>query len=275
VTSGLPYAEVIGDPISHSKSPLVYALWLRKLGLRGEYKRCLVPPAELSAYLAGRRTDPDWRGCNITIPHKVAALGMTDSVDASASAVGATNCIIVDEKGLRALNTDVAGVEAALPSGNRPACMIGAGGAARAALATLQGRGAGNVRIICRDSDKAAAALAGKFAGLTFFPMDSAAQAFEDAGWVINASPLGMISQPEMPAAILDALSATAEDAHVVEMVYAPFDTPLLVHARKLGLGTSDGLTMLIGQAAEAFELFFGHPAPREYDLELRQLLAA
>jgi shikimate dehydrogenase len=275
VTSAVPYAEVIGDPISHSKSPLLHGLWLRKLGVQGEYKRCLVPPAELSAYLAHRRTDPAWRGCNITIPHKVTALSMTDSVDTSASAVGATNCIIVGERGLCALNTDCVGVEASLPSGARSACIIGAGGAARAALATLKSRGAGDVRVICRDPDKAAGALAGKFPGLTFFPMAHAVQALEGAGWVINASPLGMIGQLEMPVALLEALSAAAEDAHVLEMVYAPLDTPLLVHARKLGLGISDGLTMLIGQAAEAFELFFGRPAPRQHDAELRQLLAA
>ena len=72
--SGIPYAEVIGDPIAHSKSPLIHKFWLEKLGMEGDYRHCLVRPGELGTYFERRRHDPDWRGCNITMPHKLAAL---------------------------------------------------------------------------------------------------------------------------------------------------------------------------------------------------------
>lgn len=275
MTSAVPYAEVIGDPISHSKSPLIHGFWLRKLGIRGEYHRCHVRPAELADYLAGRRTDPDWQGCNITIPHKVAALDMVDDLDRSASEVGATNCIRKRGNRLLAFNTDVAGVAAAVSRDHKSACIIGAGGAARAALPNLADLGARDIRILSRDPDKAAASLNGIFPDLSFFSLENAGKALGGVEGIINASPLGMIGQPAVPVAILDALSAAAAGAYVFDMVYAPLETPLLKRAREMGFTTSDGLTMLIGQAARAFELFFGAAPPRQHDSELRRLLAA
>ena len=72
---GVPYAEVIGDPIAHSKSPLIHKFWLEKLGIEGDYRAARVRADELADYLEARRADPDWRGCNVTMPHKQAVLG--------------------------------------------------------------------------------------------------------------------------------------------------------------------------------------------------------
>ena len=69
-SAGMPYAEVIGDPIAHSKSPLIHRFWLEKLAIEGDYRRAHVPAEALPSYLAKCRADPDWRGCNVTIPHK-------------------------------------------------------------------------------------------------------------------------------------------------------------------------------------------------------------
>ena len=69
---GVPYAEVIGDPIAHSKSPVIHKFWLQQLGMEGDYRRTQVRPEELESYIADRRADPDWRGCNVTMPHKQA-----------------------------------------------------------------------------------------------------------------------------------------------------------------------------------------------------------
>ncbi len=100
-------------------------------------------------------------------------------------------------------------------------------------------------------------------------------QAFHGAAVVINASPLGMVGSPAMSPALLDGLASLDPGGLVFDMVYAPLETALLARARSLGLGAVDGLTMLIGQAAEAFHHFFGAEAPREHDAELRRRLLA
>jgi shikimate dehydrogenase len=107
------------------------------------------------------------------------------------------------------------------------------------------------------------------------FSLDEAPEGLRDAGVVINASPLGMVSSPPMPPALLDGLALVAPGAIVFDMVYAPLETELLARARGLGLDTADGLTMLIGQAGEAFFHFYGVDAPREHDAELRARLTA
>jgi predicted house-cleaning NTP pyrophosphatase (Maf/HAM1 superfamily) len=126
------YAEVIGDPISHSKSPLIHGFWLEKLGIAADYRACHVPSQDLPAYLASRRADPHWRGCNVTIPHKALAIGAVNTV------------VPLPGGGLGGTNTDVDGVADAvgdLRLDGRHAVVIGAGGAARA-LAMLIGQAA-------------------------------------------------------------------------------------------------------------------------------------
>ena len=86
-----PYAEVIGDPISHSKSPLIHNFWLGKLGIDAEYRACHVRPEELADYFAQRREDADWRGCNITVPHKEAATHCVEALLPGYEDIGAIN----------------------------------------------------------------------------------------------------------------------------------------------------------------------------------------
>ncbi|WP_344705453.1 shikimate dehydrogenase [Sphingomonas swuensis] len=286
----MPFAEVIGDPIGQSKSPLIHRFWLEKLGLRGDYRATRVGARDLPALLAERRRDPDWRGCNITMPLKEAALPLADRVSEEARLVKATNCLVPDRDGaLVATNTDVDGVrEAVRLGGSRQiACanhvatlfsLIGTGGAARAALAELKGA---EITVFGRDEAKAAA-LSDEFGpGADYgFSNHIDALASEPSGGrepqrydhiVINATSLGMRGHP--PLAIrLDAFPANTV---VIDMVYDPLETALLAEARRLGMVAVDGLAMLVGQAARAFELFFGHPAPRQHDAELRSLLTA
>ena len=94
-----PYAEVIGDPIAQSKSPMIHRFWLEALGLPGEYRACHVLSDGLADYLASRRHDPDWRGCNVTMPHKQAVLPLLDRLDLSAARIGAVNTIVPDGAG--------------------------------------------------------------------------------------------------------------------------------------------------------------------------------
>ena len=288
--SGRAYAEVIGDPIAQSKSPAIHNYWLGKLGLDAEYRACHVTAGGLADYLATRREDPDWRGCNVTMPHKQAVIPLLDRLEIGAEMVGAVNTITPRRKAGRETmligsNTDVAGfLEPILPMLDQPhlfrmARVLGTGGAARAIIAALAEHGIVIV-LAGRDPAKARALLdeidpegehhvvdLAHFADETDFAFDDRQGCFD---LVINASPLGMVGQP--PLAFH--LSHVPPGSVVYDIVTAPLETPLLKEARAAGFRTVDGLAMLIGQAAAAFEKFFGQPPPRDDgDAELRALL--
>lgn len=268
----MPYAEVIGDPIAHSKSPLIHRFWLEALGIEGAYRATRVAAEDLGAYFAGRREDPAWRGCNITIPHKQAALDHVDDPGGVRASIGAINTVIRGEEGgLIGTNTDAGGFYApiaGLELEGRHAVVIGAGGAARAVLFALARVGIGRVTILNRNVLKAAGLLGGFGLKGDAVPLGSP---LPPADLLVNASALGMTGQPPLA---LD-LAPLPEHAVVYDAVYAPLETPLLAEARARRLDTVDGLEMLVGQAALAFELFFGAEPPRDRDEELRALLTA
>lgn len=266
----VPFAEVIGDPIAHSKSPRIHGFWLDALGIKGDYRTCHVTPDDLSAYIDRRRTDANWRGCNVTIPHKVAVMDLVDDPGGVRDGIGAMNTIVRRKDGsLFGTNTDAAGFYAPLAEvdlDGAPVVVVGAGGAARAVLFALARAGVGEVTILNRSPLKAMGLLAtfglkGNVAALDA-PLPPAAL-------LVNASSLGMTGQPVLD---LD-LSPLPDAAIVYDLVYAPLETDLLRSADARGLATIDGLDMLIGQAAMAFELFFGAPPPDGRDEELRALL--
>ena len=294
------YAEVIGDPIAHSKSPLIHGFWLAKLGLDADmgfgYRAYQVAPDNLESYLAERRNDPLWRGCNVTMPHKLAIPQLVDQTDAIAGAIGASNTVYREggnkEGGaLHGTNTDAEGflepLRGVLAKQHhfRMARILGTGGAARAIVTALAGEGFTLV-LAGRNPDKARAML-DELAPVTkantlehhAVPLDHFAEptdfAFDDRegclDLIINASPLGMRGQPELR---FD-WSHAPPGAIAYDIVTDPLDTPFLTQAKAAGHDTIDGYAMLIGQAARAFELFFGHAPPREHDADLRELLLA
>jgi shikimate dehydrogenase len=270
--SSLPYAEVIGDPIAHSKSPVIHKFWIDALGIEADYGRCHVTPDGLTAYLASAREDGDWRGCNVTIPHKVAIMDLVDDPGDVRGTIGAMNTVLRQPGGsLIGTNTDAAGFAApvsGLDLAGRPVAVIGAGGAARAVLFALARLGVGPVTIYNRTPMKAAALLS--MFGLKGDVKQIGAP-LPPAALLVNTSALGMTGQP--PLAI--DLSPLPDEAVVYDIVYSPLETDLLAQAHARGLDTVDGLEMLVGQAALAFELFFGAEPPRERDAELRALLTA
>lgn len=270
------YAEVIGDPIIQSKSPIIHRYWLDRLDLEGDYRRTRVPAETLAEFLAERRTDPDWLGCNVTIPHKERSAGLVDQVDAGARAIGAVNCVIRTPDGLLATNTDIDGVAAALdstPLEGRKAAIIGAGGGARAAFAYLASRKVAKIAILVRNPVKAEPLrMIAPETPIEIGPLGAAETSLDGAEAVINASPLGMIGCGEMPNNLLAALARHANGKTMFDMVYNPLETAFLSTGRAAGGRTVDGLTMLIGQAARAFELFFGQ-APPPPNARLRHLL--
>ncbi len=280
-----PYAEVIGDPIAQSKSPAIHNFWLAKLGIAAEYRACHVRPEGLTDYLKMRRTDPLWRGCNVTMPHKQAVMTGLDHIEPPAAAIGAVNTVLPDRAGaLIGTNTDAAGflepltAELAQSHYFRMARIIGTGGAARAIITALAGHGFTLV-VAGRDPGKARALLDELAPGgehhtphLAHFaaPTDFAFDDREGCCYlVVNASSLGMTGQPPLA---FD-LSHAPPRSIVYDIVTSPRETPLLADARAAGFRTIDGLSMLIGQAAVAFERFFGEAPPRAADAELRAIL--
>ena len=284
----VPYAEVIGDPIAQSKSPAIHGYWLGRLELTADYRACHVTPGDLADYLTRRRADPHWRGCNVTMPHKQAIMPLLDRLDPLAERVGAVNTVVRGAQGeLTGYNTDVPGFLE--PLGPllaqthlfRMARILGTGGAARAIVAALAGEGFVLV-LAGRDPAKARALLdtldpAGEhhavdlahFADATDFAFDDRAHCLD---LIVNASPLGMAGQPPL---VFD-LSHAPPSSVVYDIVTHPPVTPLLGAARAAGFRTIDGLSMLIGQAAVAFEHFFGQPPPRgDGDAALRALFGA
>lgn len=263
------YAEVIGDPIAHSKSPLIHKHWLQQLGLTGDYKATEVASSDLAEFIADRRSDPDWRGCNVTIPHKQAVIQLLDELDPDAEAIGAVNCIVPREGGLVGYNTDLDGVAAALDGvaleGSKVA-IVGAGGAARAAVAYLASRHVKQIVVLVRDPVRALALR--DIAAVDIAALRAANAQLDGATAIINASPLGMDGCDGMPDELIEIVRGHSASATLFDMVYKPLRTPFL----EAGEHNVDGLTMLIGQAARAFELFFGK-APPPPDQDLRDLL--
>jgi shikimate dehydrogenase len=264
------WAEVIGDPIAHSKSPLIHGFWIEKLGLEADYRACHIRPDALAGYFADRKDDPSWRGCNITIPHKVAALDHVADPGGVRASIGAINTVFRDEENrLVGTNTDAGGFYLPISGvdlAGQSVIVIGAGGAARAILFALARADVGDVTLVARNALKALPLL-------TQMGLKGRVQPFDarlpSAALLVNTSPLGMTGHEPLD---LD-LSPLPDDAIVYDIVYSPLETGLLRAARERDLATIDGLDMLIGQAALAFELFFGVQPPEGCDEELRERL--
>lgn len=268
----IPYAEVIGHPIGHSKSPLIHQFWLDRLGIVARYQAIDITPEKLGGYFAERRNDEAWRGCNITIPHKIAALEYVADPGEIRNSIGAINVVFRDEGGtLTGTNSDAGGFYGPisdLPLVDDTAIVIGSGGAARAVLFALAQADVGEVVMLARNALRAAGLLAHFGLKGRVLPMDAR---LPEAALLVNASPLGMTGQDPL---MLD-LVPLPDDALVYDLVYAPVETGLLKAARARQLETVDGLEMLVGQAAIAFELFFGMAPPNDGEDELRAKLLA
>jgi len=254
-------AGVMGWPIAHSKSPLIFAHWFALTGIDGAYIRLAVRPEDFAEVIRAL-PKAGFRGVNVTIPHKITSLEMADDASAAARAIGTANTIRLNADGrIHADNTDgygfIENLRDGAPSWNAaagPALVLGAGGASRAVIHALLEAGAPTIRLANRSRDKAEA-LAAHF-GPRIDVIDWAARDTATAGatTIVNTTSLGMTGKPPLELALDDAPTT----ALVTDIVYAPLETALLAAARARDLATVDGLGMLLHQARPGFRAWFG-----------------
>ncbi|MGL4308926.1 MAG: shikimate dehydrogenase [Paracoccaceae bacterium] len=257
----IPLAGLIGSPVAHSRSPRLHGHWLSLHGIAGHYIPMDIAHADLreALHMLPRL---GFVGVNVTIPHKETVLGLADLVTDRAALIGAANTLIFRKDGkIHADNTDGYGFTANLrqeapdwQANAGPAAVFGAGGAARAVLASLLELGVPEVRISNRTRPRAEALKAEFGQRVTVVDWVQAGNMLEDALTVVNTTSLGMVGKPEFRVP-LDALSSRAV---VTDLVYTPLRTHFLEQAAEAGCVTVDGLGMLLHQAAPAFERWFG-----------------
>jgi shikimate dehydrogenase len=270
-------AGIMGWPVTHSRSPALHNFWIDEHAIDGAYVPLAVRPEHLGQAL---RALPAlcFRGCNLTLPHKQAALAIVDKVDPLARRIGAINTIVVMPDGsLEGRNTDAFGFRENLrerapdwtPSAG-PAVVLGAGGGARGVIAALIEARAEEIRIVNRTlarAERVASDLAAATTRVTSYPWNDMAWALRDAGLLVNTTSLGMNGEPELE---ID-LAPLPPSAVVADIVYVPLETPLLAAARQRGHRTVDGLGMLLHQGRPGFEAWFGSPV--QVTRELRAAL--
>ena len=254
-----PRAFVIGHPIAHSRSPLLHGFWLRTLGLNGSYERIDVAPEDLERFIR-TLAEQGFAGGNVTVPHKTAAMSLVDELDPAARAIGAVNTLWIENGRLCGGNTDAFGftanLDAEAPGWDSPggqAVVLGAGGAARAVVHGLLGRGL-RVAIVNRTLQTAADLAAHFGRGVAAEPWPRLPDLLRTADLLVNTTSLGMAGKPPLE---LDP-SGLGGDAVVCDIVYVPLETDLLRAARSQGNRAVDGLGMLLHQAVPGFTHWFG-----------------
>jgi len=257
----IPLAGVIGSPISHSKSPQLHRHWLKTYGIGGDYIPMDVAAQDLKEVLTAL-PKAGFVGVNITIPHKEVVLDIADLVTDRATLIGAANTLIFRKDGkIHADNTDGYGflenLKSGAPNWNAafgPAAVLGAGGAARAVIASLLDAGVPEIFIANRTRVRAEK-LADDFGKrLTVVDWVQAGNILEDSALIVNTTSLGMIGKPAMRVP----LDGLRRGSVVTDLVYTPLKTDLLAAAEAAGCVTVDGLGMLLHQAVPAFERWFG-----------------
>jgi shikimate dehydrogenase len=250
---------VLGWPVAHSRSPAIQNAALRQLGLSDwHYQRLPVPPELFDETVRGL-AGAGFRGVNVTIPHKEAALALATDASPRARAIGAANTLLLEADGrISADNTDAPALQQALSErvglDGAEVLVLGAGGSARAAVWALNDAGVGQVRIWNRTPQRATE-LADELGA------HAVAAPLKAADILVNCTSVGLHPDDEIGALPLDSELLTRFSV-IVDFVYREGGTPLVRAAQPSGVPTIDGLELLVGQGAIAFELFTGKTAP-------------
>ncbi len=263
-------AFLFANPAAHSRSPAMHNAAFGVAAIAAVYHARQVIPEELPAAIASLRA-PDVLGANLSLPHKEAALPLLDELTPAARAIGAVNTIINRAGVLVGDNTDAPGFLEALREVGAPvgenAVVLGAGGAARAAVWALISEG-WNVRVVNRTTEKAVALtedLGGLVCTLDTVP-------WPEIGLVVNASSAGLDAPEQSP---LPGIPALVPGALVYDMVYKPAETRLMRDARTAGYRAENGLGMLAQQARLAFLAWTGADVPIQVFLEALDVQSA
>jgi shikimate dehydrogenase len=269
-------AGVMGWPVMHSRSPKLHNYWFEKYRLAGSYVPLAVKPEGLRDAL---RALPAlcFSGCNLTIPHKQAAMAIVDEVDDVARKIGAISCVTVRPDGtLVGSNNDCFGfihnIAQEIPDWRAdagPAVVIGAGGGARAVVYGLAERGVREIRLVNRTFDRARNLAADIGGPITVLPWQERHISLAGAAMVVNATSQGMVGNPPLDLN----LAKLSKNALVADIIYIPRETPLLATARAHGNRTINGLGMLLHQGRPAWKAWFG--IEPEVTPELHALIAA
>ena len=281
--AGRPFAAIVGWPVEHSRSPALHAYWLHKHDIDGHYGRLPVEPTPeaLAGLVAFLKRTPNARGCNLTLPHKVGIMPLLDRLHPTAERIGAVNTVIKHVDGtLEGRNSDGFGFMEALrynaphwSADEGPVAVLGAGGAARAVVASLVDAGVPELRLVNR-TRSAAVDLGVAFTPddgrrIVFDSWDDRGRALKVVTLLVNTTALGMHGQPPLD---ID-LSLLPRSAAVYDIVYVPLETGLLAAARSRGNRCIDGLGMLLHQGRVGFEAWFGRKV--EVTAEQRRAVAA
>ncbi len=273
---------VLGEPVAHSKSPRIHAAGYAARGLPHRYEAILTRADELEGRVRELRAGV-YAGLNVTVPHKQRILAYVDEVAPSAASVGAANTLVRVQTptGARVVahNTDVPALAEEIRRlaperawGGLAGLVIGSGGAARAALASLASLGLADVRVRARSEAKARLMIdemkrSGGLPGTTRARAEALAAQGDDATFavVVQATSAGMVGA-DSGAEVAEAVAwrTLDETAVALDVVYAPPETLFLAAARGRGLRAACGLGMLAGQGALAFSLWLGGEPPRE-----------
>ncbi len=255
-------AAVVGWPVAQSLSPVIHCHWFREYRIDGEYVALPILPENFSRCMAALPL-MGFAGVNVTVPHKQAAAALAQTLDEDARRTGAVNLLVFGERGIAGANTDVAGFLASLRESlqvnqltNRPAIVLGAGGAARAVVLALQRAGFDEICIVNRTRERAQAIVDQLALPVRCRVIDWGdwTNAFAGGGLLVNTTSLGMKGK----AALELPLDHLPSDAAVADIVYNPVQTDLLRRAAAKGHATMDGLGMLMHQAVPAFAAWFG-----------------
>ncbi len=257
---------VIGDPIRHSKSPIMLNRAFRETGVNGVYAAFHVTPERLEQAIAGAR-GLGFRGLNVTIPHKVEVMQFLDEISEGAQAIGAVNTIVNENGRLIGYNTDGIGYVRSLKEEAEPdlsgktIVVFGAGGAARGILWALAQEGPAAIFVANRTEAKAVE-LAGSFPSamrISAVPGNGMQSVVAEADVVVNTTSVGM--SPNVDALPIDP-AWLKPGAVASDLIYNPLKTAFLSRAEERGCRIHGGLGMFVYQGAYAFEYWTGKPAP-------------
>ena len=271
LTGSARIAGIIGWPVSHSRSPRLHGLWLERHKIDGAYVPLPIRPEDMPTAVRGL-VQAGFAGANVTIPNKMAAFEVCDTVDETARKAGAVNTLVFKDGKIAGSNTDGNGFLANLrahgvdPAAG-PALLLGAGGSARAVVSVLQDHG---VQVTVANRTRAKAdELARELPGLHVVDWDRRSAALADHALLVNTTSLGMHGQNPVE---ID-LSRAPKGSAVCDIVYVPLETPLLAAARAHGLRCVEGLGMLLHQAVPGFKAWFG--VEPVVDEDLRRFVAS